>query len=151
MKASVKCSSCGAEITNLQFTWGKKYWLAMLIPLPIVLLAFFPMWRMMKPKGDYREDLQIKVQQWQVADDHLEILGAIENQGKTTWENIELDAEFYDPEGKFVDEESGRVSSSIVPGQTEHFKIDIYSPSKRISENNVELKVKIADAQSNLF
>ncbi len=151
MKASVKCSSCGAEISNLQFTWGKKYWLCTLIPLPIMLIALFPMWRMLGPRGDYREDLQITVQEKRTTDDNLKILGSIENQGKTTWDGVELDAEFYDADGKFIDEESSRVSSSIVPGQTEHFKIEIYSAPARILDDNVQMKLKIAGAHSRMF
>ena len=58
MKATIKCSNCGAEITNLNFSWPKKQWLFI---LPIVLIGFLPMWQLYKPKGDFRKDLQINI------------------------------------------------------------------------------------------
>ncbi len=148
MKATVKCSNCGAEITNLNFGWGKKQWLWM---IPLFLVVLFPMWRVYRPKGDYRKDLQIKVLETRKNDSNMEILGTIQNNGKTMWENIELDAEFYGPDGKFVDEASGRVSSSIEAGKTEHFKITIKDAPERITGENVRMELKVADAFSSVF
>ncbi|MGD0899660.1 MAG: hypothetical protein ABR915_17655 [Thermoguttaceae bacterium] len=86
MKATVKCSNCGAEITNLSFTWGKKYWLWM---APLLVLCFLPMWRLYKPKGDYRKDLQISRLETRKDDSKIEIVGAIQNAGKTTHRQLE--------------------------------------------------------------
>lgn len=62
----------------------------------------------------------------------LEILGTIRNVGKTEWERIELQMEFFDAEGKFVDEASGGVTGSVKPGEVEHFKLTISNPSPAI-------------------
>ena len=60
MKAQLKCSSCGAEITNLNMSWGKKQWL-WFIPL-IVFMIFIPfiMDSWFRDSNDFRSDLSIK-------------------------------------------------------------------------------------------
>jgi len=77
------------------------------------------MWDLYKPKDNYREDLLEK----RTTDDFLKILGTIENNGKTSWENIQLNAEFFSPDGNFVDEASNRIDSSVELGAVEHFKM----------------------------
>ena len=148
MKASVKCSNCGAEISNLNFSWGKKQWLWM---IPFLAFCLLPMWRLYRPKGDYRQDLHVAVLEKRIVDSRLEILGTIQNAGKTKWENIELDAEFYGADGKFVDEASARVSSSVEPGAIEHFKMEIKNPSEQIRSDSARMELKIADAYSSPF
>jgi hypothetical protein len=148
MKATVKCSHCGAEITNLNFSWGKKQVLWM---IPFLLLCLLPLWRIYQPKGDFRKDLEVNVLEKRVTDSQFAILGTIQNTGKTQWKNIELDAEFYSDKGQFVDEASGRVSSSIEPGAVEHFKIEIRKPSEVVRSESTRMELKVADAYSSPF
>jgi hypothetical protein len=152
MQATVKCSNCGAEITNLSFTWGKKHWLWMM-PLIILLplLSMIPMWQIFKGKGDFRKDLQITVLETRKDEGKIDILGTVQNSGKTAWENIQLTVDFFDAQGKFLDQESGRVTNSVGPGDTEHFKISILSPSDRIKPKDVRMEVKAGDAFSRMF
>jgi hypothetical protein len=152
MQAMVKCSNCGAEITNLNFTWGKKYWLwSILLIIPILLIGFYPLYLLQKPKGDYRQDLQIKVLDTRMENGNLQILGTINNQGKSTWDNIEIAVDFFNAKGEFIDKQTGRVSGSIEPGGSEHFKIEILNPSERIRADGVRKELKIASAYSNRF
>lgn len=95
MIAKVKCSNCGAELTNLNFTWGKKQWLWSLLILPMLLIGFFPLWNLYKPKGDYTTDLRSVVLEKRVIGRDVEILGTIKNVGNTRWKNIRLDAVFF--------------------------------------------------------
>ena len=148
MQAKVKCSECGAEITNLNFTWGKKQWLFV---LPIMLIGLYPMWRVMGPKGNYRDDLQVEILKKRVSGNNLEILGTIENVANTTWQSIKVDAEFFDSSGGFVDEETTYMSGSIEPGRKEHFKIKVYMDNEELLKEDVTMKLKVSDAQAKLF
>lgn len=151
MKATVKCSNCGAEITNLNFSWGKKQWIFMLPLLVILPLSLWPMWRIMKPKGDFREDLHVTVEETREVDNTLEILGTIENKGKATWAGIQIDVEFFDAQGKFIDEASGHVVSSVVAGEKENFKLDVPAASRQIEQEGIRMEVKVADARATIF
>ncbi|MFZ4777409.1 MAG: hypothetical protein ACOYM3_18735 [Terrimicrobiaceae bacterium] len=148
MKATVKCSNCGAEITNLNFSWPKKQWLFI---LPILLLGFLPMWRLYKPKGDFRQDLQISVLEKRQVDKSFEILGTIENRGKTKWENINIDCLFFDANGTFIDKTSGRVDSVVMPSGKEYFKITAKDNNGKLASPDTKLETKIAGAYSNPF
>lgn len=94
MKAQLKCSSGGAEISNLNFSWGRKKWL-WFIPFIIVMFIFpFAMDYMLKGgKHDFRSDLIIKDTEKRYANGTIEILGIIANHGKVSWENIAVKAE----------------------------------------------------------
>jgi len=89
---------CGAEITNLNFSSGKRQWLWM---VPLFLLIGYQFWHMYRPKGDYRRDLQIRVLETRKEAGGTAVLGTIQNSGRTTWESINLSAEFFDAKGKF--------------------------------------------------
>lgn len=148
MKATVKCSNCGAEITNLNFSWGKKQWLWL---VPVLLISIVPMWRLYKPKGDFREDLKVQVLQKREVDKGLEILGDVSNVGKTRWENINIDCLFFDAKGAFIDKASGRVDAVVMPGGKEYFKITAKDTSGQIASQDGKMELKIADAYSNPF
>ena len=148
MKATVKCSNCGAEITNLNFSWGKKQWIYI---IPIMLLGFYPMWSLYKPKGDFRHDLQISILERRQADKSIEILGTIENTGKTTWKNVNIDCLFFNGNGTFVDKSSGRVDAVVMPRGKEYFKIVVRDTDGKLSLPDVKLNAKVADAYSNPF
>ncbi len=149
MKATIKCSNCDSEITNLNMSWGKKQWLWSLLFLPLMLIALIPMLRMYMPKGDFRKDLVVTINEENYGDT-LELLGTITNNGKATWKGIELDIEFYE-DGKFIDEHQARISPSILPATTENFKVTIHSISSKLDGENVEMQIKVSDARTDLF
>jgi len=147
MKAQLKCSNCGAEISNLNFSWGRKQWL-WFIPFIIFMILFpFLMDHIFKGgKHDFRSDLIIKDTEKRYTNGTIEILGIIENHGKVNWENIVVKAELYGKDGKFLDELTGRISVNLLPGAAEHFKIS----SKEFPEPRWEainnMKVKVSDS-----
>lgn len=148
MRATVKCSNCGAEITNLNFSWGRKQWLWL---IPILLISFLPMWKLYAPKGDFRQDLQIHVLEKRQAGQDLEILGDVTNRGKTRWENINIDCLFFDSKGSFIDKASGRVNAIVMPDGREYFKITAKDAGAALASPDVRMEAKIADAYSSPF
>jgi len=118
--------------------------------IPIMLISFLPLWKLNKPKGDFREDLKITILEKRQAE-NFEILGTVENIGKTEWENINIDCDFFDAKGAFVDKASGRVAAVVMPGGKEYFKITAKDSSGRLSASGIELKPKIADAYTSRF
>jgi hypothetical protein len=148
MKATIKCSNCGSEITNLTFSWPKKQWLFI---LPILLIALLPMWQLYKPKGDFRKDLQITILEKRQGDKTLEILGTVENTGKTKWKNTNIDCLFFDSKGAFIDKTSGRVDALVVPGGKEYFKIAVKDTDGKLIAPDIKLEAKVADAYSSPF
>lgn len=146
MKASVKCSNCGAEISNLNFSWGRKQWLWV---VPVLVVSLLPLWRIYMPKGDFRQDLVIQVLERRPVDKTVEILGSVSNTGKSRWENINIDCLFFDPTGTFIDKASGRVEAVVRPGGKEYFKITAKDPSGRLVTEGVKMEAKVADAYCN--
>lgn len=147
MKAQLKCSNCGAEISNLNFSWGRKQWLWF---IPFIIFAFlFPFIMEHILKGDkhnFRTDLIIKDTEKRYTNGTIELLGLIENHGKVNWENIVVKAELYGKDGKYLDELTGRISVNLLPGATEHFKLSSKDfPQQRWEAIN-DMKVKVSDA-----
>ena len=122
-----------------------------LLPIiPIMLIGFIPLWNLNKPKGDFREDLKITILEKRQSESY-EILGIVENTGKTEWESINIDCDFFDSKGAFIDKASGRVGAVVMPGGKEYFKITAKDPAARLAAPGVELKAKIADAYTSRF
>ena len=78
MLAQMKCSNCGAEMSNFNMSWGWKNYLVM---LPIMLLGFLPLLQMTFFKGDVTKELTISDVQRRSADRSVEIVGLITNKG----------------------------------------------------------------------
>ncbi|MBN1908125.1 MAG: hypothetical protein JW818_00165 [Pirellulales bacterium] len=157
MKALVKCSHCGSEISNLTMSWRRSYWL---ITLVILLFCLIPLAMILWPEGDFRSDLKLTHVKHHVlvGSNQLEVIGTIENQGKSAWKFIEVEAEFFDADGTFIGEISGTVSKNLGPGEKDHFKItdgpsmlfDVLN-SRLVAKKKVTMKAKIADARSDRF
>lgn len=141
MIAKMKCSSCGAEMSNLSMTWPRKYWLFM---IPVMVLGFLPLIRMTFFKGDYTRDLHIQDVQKRSQGSSLEILGLIENTGGRTWSSVTVEAEFFDASGAFIDEEVSSLRSDVAAHGREHFKITVRSPSSAILASDVKMQVKVS-------
>jgi hypothetical protein len=149
MKTSVKCSNCGAELETFHFSAGKMQWVAFLLMVVVFVLVLWPNWRPQKPAaGDYRADLTTTVLEKRMTDRGAEVLGTIENRGKVRWEHIWLSVQFYGPDGRFLDEASNPIASSVDPGQKEHFKVTIQQVSPGVDANGVKTEVKVADASA---
>lgn len=152
MQASAKCSNCGAKMSNLTFSWGKKQWLwGLLTMIPLFGFMWWSITRLDKAKHDYRQELRIQITETLITDEDYTILGTVENTGEVRWERIELEAEFYDADGNFLDEFIDYVNSSIDAGRSEHFKFAISSPSEDIRADGVRMDLKIADAYTSIF
>jgi hypothetical protein len=146
VKAQLKCSNCGAEISNLNFSWGRKQWL-WFIPFIIVMFIFpFAVDYMLKGgKHDFRADLIIKDTEKRYTNGTIEILGIIENQGKVNWENIVVKGELYGKDGKYLDELTRRIPANLLPLAIEHFKIETKEFPNARWEAITDMKVKVAD------
>ena len=93
MKAKMKCSSCGAELDNLSMSWGKKQWLYI---VPIMLLGFFPLFKMTMFKGDPSKEMSISEIRKQTDGSTIEIIGLITNNGSHDWTSTTVEVEFFD-------------------------------------------------------
>ncbi len=148
MKTTMKCSNCGAEVSNLTMVHGKKQWLWM---LPIMLFSFYPIMRMSFLKPDHTEHLAIKDAVRVNADRDIRITGRIENSGNKTWSGITVEAEFYAPDGRFLDEESVYLRSEVSPKGNENFSISMRPSSEALRAPETKMIVKVSSARTDPF
>ena len=148
MIAKMKCSNCGAEMSNLNFSWGKKYWLFM---IPVMLLGFLPLMKMMFFKGDATKDLVISEIQKRVNGPNIDVIGLITNSGSHKWSSITVEAEFFDSAGVFVDEQSEYLRSDIPPAAKEHFKFSWKASDPKLLADDIKMIVKVAGGHSMPF
>jgi hypothetical protein len=152
MKANMKCSNCGADISNMNFSWGKRYWLvAVPLMLLIMALGFLPMIRLMYFQGDAGQDLLISDVRQRHTDQAIEIVGLITNQGSRKWTSVTVEAEFFDQAGGFLDEESDYLRGDISPGAKEHFKIRLFNDDESLRSEDTKTVVKIAGGNTSPF
>lgn len=138
MIAKMKCSNCGAEMSNLNMSWGKKQlWFI----IPIMLLGFMPMIKLFWFKGEATKDLVISEVQKRTNGSSLEIVGLLTNSGKHTFSSVTIEAEFFDAAGNFLDEQSEYLRSDITGGAKEHFKITVKTPPVTSPEPKMVVKV----------
>lgn len=148
MTAKIKCSNCGAEISNLNFSWGKKYlWFV----IPIMLLGFLPMLRLTLFKGDATKDLALSGIEKRQNEDSLSIVGLVTNTGKRSWSSVRLEAEFYDASGNFIDEGSDYLRADIPSGGKEHFKITIKVHPEAVKAPETKMIVKVVGGHTMPF
>lgn len=148
MTAKMKCSNCGAEINTLNMTWGRKYWW---FTIPIMILGFWPLAKMTLFKADITKALVISDVTRRVDGTSLEIIGLITNQGGAEWSSVTVEAEFFDAQGTFIDEESEYLRTEIAPHAKEHFKITLRSQASKLSDPGTKMNVKIAGGHSMPF
>jgi len=148
MIAKMKCSNCGAEISNLNMSWGRKYWL---FAIPIMLLGFLPLIKMTFFKGDVTKDLTITDVTKRQSGTSLDIIGLITNSGSRKWSSVNIEAEFFDAAGGFIDEQTETIRSEVAPGAKEHFKITLRTPDAKVQAADTKMVVKIAGGYSMPF
>lgn len=147
MKAQIKCSNCGAEISNLNMTWGQKQWVWFIPFMILMLLMPFGLPYLMEGgKHDFKSDLVTRDVERRYENGTIEILGVIENHGKVTWKSIHVKADLFDKNGKFLDQISVCTYLNLSAGDSEHFKMSSDDfPSDRW-ESIKEMKVKVTSA-----
>ena len=148
-KTQLKCSNCGAEVTNLNFDWNQKTWTWFAISMVIVLISIpIALDYLNKDRSDFRTDLAVQVTDQRFSDGLLEIIGTVENTGDLEWEDIVVQAELYSADGEFLDEVTRYIYSNVRAGETENFVIE----SKKFPECRWEaierIEIKIAEARS---
>jgi hypothetical protein len=148
MNAKLKCSNCGAEITNLTFSWGIKQWLWMLLPILLAIVCVF--W-LAHSRGDFRKELSISVLNTRFSTNEVAVLGVVTNSGKHEWQSVMIKAEFYDKEGRFLDEASEYLSGSVRPRSEEHFRISLRKPAEEITTGSPKVVVKVSEARDDIF
>jgi hypothetical protein len=148
MNAKLKCSNCGAEISNLTFSWSVKQWLWMLVPILLVIVCVF--W-LVHPRGDFRKELSISVLNTRFSTNDVVVLGVVTNSGKHEWQFVMIKAEFYDKQGRFLDETSEYLSGSVRPRSEEHFRLSLRKPAEEIVTGSPKVAVKVSDARYDAF
>jgi hypothetical protein len=148
MKANMKCSNCGAEMSNLSMNWGRKQlWFI----IPFMLLGFLPLIKMSFFKGDVTKDLKISDIQTRVSGYSLEVVGIITNTSNREWSGITVEAEFFDASGKFIDEASDYIRSDIAGNAKEYFKITVPSPPDEALNGAMRPIVKVSSGHTSPF
>jgi hypothetical protein len=143
MNAKLKCSNCGAEITNLTLGWGAKQWLWMLVPFVVMIACVF--W-FEYPRGDFRKELSVSLLNTRLSTNEVAVLGSVTNSGKHEWQSVSIQAEFYDKEGQFLDEASGYVSGPLRPHSEEHFRLTLGRPAKETVTGSPKVIVRVSEA-----
>ncbi len=148
MIAKMKCSNCGAEMSNLNLSWGKKQlWFI----IPVMLLGFLPMIKLFWFKGDARKDLVISEIHRRTINDVHAITGLLTNNGKHTFSSVTLEAEFFDAAGRFLDEGCGYLSSDIAGGAKEYFKITMKRSLMQEDFRGAKMELKVTGGRSDPF
>ena len=148
MKAQMKCSNCGAEIENLNMSWGKRQlWLV----LPILVIGFYPLVKLTLFKSVVTDDLSISSVETKIEGSSLEITGIITNSSNNEWSGISIEAEFFDNSGKFIDEASHYLRSDIPGKAKEHFKITINNPPQAALNGEMQPKLKLSGGHTSSF
>ena len=74
-------------------------------------------------KFDENSGLVIQSHESQRLKNKLIILGKVKNNGKESWEHINIEVELFDSDKAFVDQCSTYISSTIKTNQTRNFKV----------------------------
>lgn len=151
MQAKIKCSNCGAEITNLNMSWGRRQWVWIIVII-FVMTPFFiySIW-LENPKGDYSKELSIKLLNTRYCEDRIDVFGEIMNIGKHDWSYIETEAEFYNKNGVFLDKNIQSIPGILKPSMSDKFKITFKKPYKELSDTSASVVLKVAGASINRF
>lgn len=145
MIAKMKCSQCGAEMSNLTLSWGWKHWL---FTIPLMLLCLYPALRLTVFRGDAAKELSISEVSRRTNDKAVDVIGLITNQGQHKWSSVTIKAEFYDAAGNFLDENTEYLRSDIGPAAKEHFKMSFRTSEPKVLAADVKMVVKVSGGMS---
>jgi hypothetical protein len=145
--AKIKCSSCGAEISNLKLSWeyGKKQLLFMSIFfIPVAFLTVKLQW----PKPDYSRELSARLIEVRRGDESLDVIGSVANAGKHDWDSVTVKADCYDKNGKYLDSADQYIPGSTKAGSEEKFRIAFRKPPREVLGPGARCEVRIAGARN---
>jgi hypothetical protein len=75
-------------------------------------------------------------------------IGAVRNNGKDTWEGVELLAEMFGKDGAFLDKCSSYVDGSVAPGESRNFKVSCAGcRDVRVPLQYDKYTIKVVDAR----
>lgn len=150
--AKLKCSNCGAEITNLTLGWSKRQWLwALLSFLPFIGFIAWMNYGLFRHSNSYAAEIEVSLIDVRHATDRIDVRGMLRNVGTHTWERITVEAEFYDDQGTFVDETSQHIAAALRPNSEEHFRLTLLTADPKIIAGKPKVALKIADASESRF
>jgi hypothetical protein len=150
--AKLKCSNCGAELTNLTFGWGKKQWLwGLLSFIPLFILILWLNLRVFRHNDDFATEIAVTLLERKTTGDQMNVLGKLKNNGKHTWNRVTVEAEVYDKDGKFLDESSDYLSMTLSPDSEEHFRLTLRSADPETLDESAKVVLKITDAHEDRF
>jgi hypothetical protein len=150
--ATLKCSNCGAEITNLTLGWSKRQWLwGMLSFVPFIAIMLWINYGLFRQSDSYADELEVSMIDVRTTKDRIDVRGKIRNAGRHTWERVTVEAEFYDDKDVFIDETSQHIAASLRPNAEEHFRLTLPSPDARIVDGKPKVALKIADASESRY
>jgi hypothetical protein len=153
MKAQLKCSNCGAEITNVNMSWGRRQWLY-LIPLILFMTFLYPIiiTKVMKGKAhDFRTDLVTTFQDKRYTDDLIEIIGTVENHGTVDWRRLTVEAQLHDKDGKFLDQILDYISITVPKGGKETIMVSKKKFPQSRWEAIKDIKLRVTEADYDRF
>ena len=148
MIAKMKCSQCGAEMSNMKFSWGGKQWLVLLFTVPLMLVGLYPVMRMSFFKPEVTKELMVSEVSRRQSGQTVDIIGLITKEGKNKWSSVTIKADFFDAAGVFLDTATEYLRSDVLPGTKEHFKISIRSSEPKVQAADTKLVVKVASGMS---
>ena len=150
--AKVKCSNCGAELTNLTFGWGKKQWLwGLLSFIPFLAILVWMQLGLFRSNRNFATEIEVSLIETKATKDRFDVLGRLRNEGTHTWDRVTVEAEVYDKEGKFLDETSDYLSIRLSPGSEEHFRLTLANPDESILDKSSKVVLKVTDADEDRF
>jgi len=94
---------------------------------------------------DKRKQIEVGDYEDKSKDGQLLILGVVTNKGDSPASSIQLEAELFDENEKFVYECSEYISNKVMPGETENFQIKCGCRDSQIPEYN-SIKIRVVGA-----
>jgi hypothetical protein len=120
----------------------------MLVPIVLVIACVFSI---AHPRGDFRKELSVSVLNKRFSTNEVAVLGTLTNAGKHEWQSVMIKAEFYDKEGRFLDETAEYLSGSVRPLSEEHFRLSLRKPTDEIVTGSPKVVVKVSEARYDPF
>ncbi|MEM8947119.1 MAG: FxLYD domain-containing protein [Planctomycetota bacterium] len=152
MSAKVHCSNCGEEIANFSLSWGKNQWLWSLFAFLPILIFYWWIEKSIFFTGEFRNEIQVSLVETRMAENRIDVLGKLQNTGDEHWDRITVEAEFFGPEGQFLDEVSDYMSIGLAPGDEENFRITLANPILELRRGaDTEVRLKVTDASTSRF